>query len=56
MQHGKTLLAAAMLLSLATLDAQATLTTNSSGLGVYSSVSDATWTQDANLYPYAGTP
>jgi hypothetical protein len=29
--------------------AQASLTTNANGLGVYSSVSSATWTQDANV-------
>jgi hypothetical protein len=46
------LLAAGLLLSLSTLTAEAALTPYSSGGQslVYSSVSDVTWTQDANLF------
>jgi len=43
------LLATGLLFSLTTLNAEATLTTVDNGLGVYSSVSNVTWTQDANL-------
>ena len=49
MQHVKTLLAAAMLLSFTAVNAHATLTLTDNGLGVYDSGIDATWTQDANL-------
>lgn len=51
MQYGKTLMAAGLLLSLTTLNAEATLTPyNPNGVDlVYSSVSNATWTKDANL-------
>jgi hypothetical protein len=49
MFFGKKLLAAGALFSLTTLNAQATLTINANGLGVYDSGLNATWTQDANL-------
>jgi hypothetical protein len=53
MQYGKTLMAAGLLLSLTTINAEASLTsyTGAGGVGlVYSSVSNVTWTQDANLF------
>jgi hypothetical protein len=49
----KTMLAAGLLLSLTTINAEASLTsyTGAGGVGlVYSSVSNVTWTQDANLF------
>lgn len=52
MQYGKTLLAAGLLLSLTTLNAQASLTAYTAAGNqsvVYSSVSNVTWTGDANL-------
>lgn len=49
MQQRKTLLAAGLLFSLTTINAQAQLTVTANGLGVYDSSLDATWTQDANL-------
>ena len=48
MQHGKTLLAAGVLLSLTALNAQATLSDNGNGT-VYDSTLNVTWTKDANL-------
>lgn len=52
MQHGKTLITAGLLLSLTSINTEAALTSyTSAGQGlVYSSVSDVTWTQDANLF------
>ncbi len=53
MQLNKTLLAVGLLMSLTTLTAEASLTsyTGVGGVGlVYSSVSNVTWTQDANLF------
>jgi len=53
MQFNKPYLAAGLLLSLTTLNAEASLTsyTGADGAGlVYSSVSNVTWTQDANLF------
>jgi hypothetical protein len=53
MRFNKPLLAAGLLLSLTTLNAEASLTsyTGAGGAGlVYSSVSNVTWTQDANLF------
>jgi hypothetical protein len=51
MQQTKTLLAASIILSLTTLTAEASLTASIAGgqSVVYSSVSDITWTGDANL-------
>lgn len=53
MQFNKPLLAAGLLMSLTTLTAEAALTSyiGADGAGlVYSSVSNVTWTQDANLF------
>lgn len=49
MQNRKHLLATALLFSVTTFNAQATLTTSANGLGVYDSGLNATWTQDGNL-------
>ncbi|QWF69624.1 DUF1566 domain-containing protein [Methylomonas paludis] len=49
MQHGKILLTVTMMFGLASLNAQATLTTTVGGLGIYDSGINSTWTKDANL-------
>ncbi|WP_347986084.1 hypothetical protein [Methylomonas sp. AM2-LC] len=49
MQHGKALLATALLLSVNTITAQATVTAVDNGLGIYESGTNVTWTSDANL-------
>ncbi|MGD0959274.1 MAG: DUF1566 domain-containing protein [Methylomonas sp.] len=49
MQYKKPLLAAGVLFSITTINAQAQLSSIDNGLGVYDSALNATWTSDANL-------